>query len=72
MRGQTAAKEILGRGHLNMEPVGFLDDDPHKKGTQILGLRVLGSTEELPNIVESYEVDEVIISTRSTTHSTRS
>lgn len=41
--------------------VGFVDDDPEVQGTEIEGRPVLGTTEQLPQIVEQHSVDEVIV-----------
>ncbi len=41
---------------------GFIDDDVHKHGAIINGVEVLGSSEDIPQIVESLAIDYVIIS----------
>jgi FlaA1/EpsC-like NDP-sugar epimerase len=41
--------------------IGFVDDNPHKIGTDIQGLRVIGSTEDIPKLADRYDIDEVII-----------
>ncbi|MBS4030274.1 MAG: polysaccharide biosynthesis protein [Clostridiales bacterium] len=43
-------------------PVGFIDDDPAKQRCAIHGIKVLGTRDDIPQIVEKYEVDEIIIS----------
>ena len=45
----------------NYQLVGFLDDDPSKKKVRYRGLRVLGELSDLPQIVDSSEVQEVIV-----------
>ena len=45
--------------------VGFLDDNPRLKGTKIHGLPVLGSTERLAHVLNTLEVDVVIIAITS-------
>jgi FlaA1/EpsC-like NDP-sugar epimerase len=46
---------------LRMQPLGFLDDDPHKQNVVINGIPVLGGLEELPDMVREYRIDRVII-----------
>lgn len=46
-------------GHLNL--IGFIDDDPNKKGHRIHGLSVLGSSKELSHIIHSYDLQQIII-----------
>ena len=41
--------------------VGFIDDDPMKKGSVIYGVRVLGPRSRIPSAVDELGVDEVII-----------
>jgi FlaA1/EpsC-like NDP-sugar epimerase len=36
--------------------VGFVDDDARKRGSQIMGLNVIGSTQEIPALVEKYKI----------------
>ncbi|HEY0882371.1 MAG TPA: nucleoside-diphosphate sugar epimerase/dehydratase, partial [Archangium sp.] len=50
-------KTHLGR----YEPVGFVDDNPNKRGVAIHGLRVLGGLQDVPELVKSERIDEVVI-----------
>src|SRR6266576_2276595 len=60
--GALAANEIEGRGDLDLDIKGFIDDDRMKLGrTVIQGHRVLGSTRDLPNLVRSLGIDRVVI-----------
>jgi lipopolysaccharide/colanic/teichoic acid biosynthesis glycosyltransferase len=60
--GIMTAREILSRGDLDYAVIGFVDDDVHKVGAVIQGLRVLGTTEDLPRIVRERNVNEIIVS----------
>ena len=59
--GIVAAREIHGRGGLGLTVEGFIDDDPLKAGSIIQGLRVLGTTDDLPRIVAEHQIDHVIL-----------
>jgi len=41
--------------------VGFLDDDPLKRGTRIQGVEVLGGTDEAARLLRHVPIDEIII-----------
>ncbi len=59
--GVMIAKEMQANPQLDLEPVGFVDDDPHKHAAQIRGLEVLGSRTDIPRLVAQHAVDQVII-----------
>ena len=40
--------------------VGMVDDDPKKIGSRIDGLSVIASTDEIPNIIEKYDIGLVL------------
>jgi FlaA1/EpsC-like NDP-sugar epimerase len=42
-------------------PVGFVDDDPERRGMTVSGLPVLGTREDIPQLVKKYAVEEIII-----------
>ena len=41
--------------------LGFVDDDPRKKGTVVWGVRVLGPRSRLPRLISSLRVETVLI-----------
>ncbi len=60
--GRLLLREILRNPDLGYRPVGFIDDDPRKRNARIdRGLEVLGTTEELPHVLDDVEPDEVLI-----------
>ncbi len=59
--GNAIAREIRGRLDLELELVGFLDDEPSRDGSSIQGARVLGPTSRLPEIVSALRVEQVIL-----------
>jgi FlaA1/EpsC-like NDP-sugar epimerase len=71
--GALLLKEILRNPQLNYRPVGFVDDDPDKQGvSKGPRLRVLGTTEQLPDVLEDVEPDEVLIAIPSAPGTLRS
>ncbi|HEY4427201.1 MAG TPA: nucleoside-diphosphate sugar epimerase/dehydratase [Solirubrobacteraceae bacterium] len=70
--GRLVVREIMRNRELGLAPVGFVDDDPHKRNLRIDGVRVRGNTEaDLPRILDEAEPDEVIIAIPSAPGSTR-
>ncbi len=59
--GVLALREILGRRDAELNVRGFVDDDAEKLDSTIQGVRVLGTTEELPGLVRRLEIEEVVI-----------
>src|SRR4051794_29792268 len=60
--GRLLLREIMRNPDLGYRPVGFLDDDERKRNARIdRGLEVLGTTQELPHVLEDVEPDEVLI-----------
>jgi FlaA1/EpsC-like NDP-sugar epimerase len=59
--GQLIAREMQRSPELGETPIGFVDDDPRKRGMRIHGLKVLGTTRELSRVLDEIPPDEVII-----------
>ena len=57
--GAMVAREMLLRE--GIEVIGFLDDDPGKRGAVIAGITVLGPIADLPKIAATKDVDEVLV-----------
>src|SRR2546423_1790023 len=58
--GQLVAAELRRNPDLGV-PIGFVDDDPRKQGIRLAGLKVEGTTDQLPRVLDGAEPDEVII-----------
>ncbi|HEV2735784.1 MAG TPA: nucleoside-diphosphate sugar epimerase/dehydratase [Longimicrobiaceae bacterium] len=58
--GYMLARE-MSRRNTGYRPVGFVDDDPHKWGTRLAGLEVIGSLKDLRAITDAYRVEELIL-----------
>ncbi len=59
--GQMVVRELQLNPNLGATAIGFVDDDPRKRGMRMLGLKVLGSTKEIVKILDETEPDEVVI-----------
>jgi FlaA1/EpsC-like NDP-sugar epimerase len=59
--GQQVAGELRRNPGLQSAPIGYVDDDPRKQGMRIAGHKVLGTTGDLPRVLDDTEPDEVII-----------
>ena len=59
--GQLIIRELQRQPGLGYTPIGLVDDDPRKKNLRIHGVRVLGSTVDLPRLLGHSRPDEVII-----------
>ena len=59
--GQLLAREVQNSPQLNLQPIGFIDDDPKKHHTRVHGLRVLGPVSELGAIIQRHDVEMVAI-----------
>jgi FlaA1/EpsC-like NDP-sugar epimerase len=59
--GQQVAFELRRNPGLASAAVGYVDDDPRKQGMRIAGHKVLGTTGDLPRVLDGVKPDEVII-----------
>jgi FlaA1/EpsC-like NDP-sugar epimerase len=60
-----AARDTIREMHRNPQlgytPIGLVDDDPRKKNIRVHGVRVLGTTDDLPHLLRDNKPDEVLI-----------
>lgn len=68
--GQGIARQLLTRADDSVNFVGFVDSAPKARGDDLRGLPVLGATEQLPAIVERFDVDRVIVAFTRDSHET--
>jgi len=59
--GAMVVRELQKNPQLNMNPIGFIDDDPAKINSEIHGIKVLAPLSQMNKVLESRSVDEVII-----------
>jgi FlaA1/EpsC-like NDP-sugar epimerase len=64
-----AARDTIREMHrtpqLGYTPIGLVDDDPRKKNIRVHGVRVLGTTSDLPHLLRDNRPDEVLIAVPS-------
>lgn len=59
--GEMIVREARQQPALRLRPVGFIDDDPRKVGMRIHGVRVLGTSDDLPAIVRRLKPSAFLI-----------
>jgi len=60
----VAILQWLSQNHNpNLNPIGFIDDDPYKMGRQILGLQVLGGIGDFERILKDNDFEGILLST---------
>ncbi|MDQ2747370.1 MAG: glycosyl transferase [Acidobacteriota bacterium] len=63
--GEMVLRELKNNPEWLYQPVGFLDDDPLKKGKVIHGLKVYDSNGSLRQLCTDNEVQEILLSVRN-------
>jgi FlaA1/EpsC-like NDP-sugar epimerase len=59
--GQLILREMQKNPTLGYTPIGLVDDDPRKRNVRLHGVRVFGTTSDLPALLADNRPDEVII-----------
>lgn len=62
LAGIMTLAEIKSRRDIDIDVKGFIDDDKLKKGAIIKGVKVLGNTTDLAELVHKLGIDHIIIS----------
>ena len=68
--GQTLAELYHAAGARSFNLIGFVDDDPHKLGKTICGLRVVGSSAHLLNLIDVHHISDLVIAINGTIQGT--
>ena len=61
--GELLLRELINNRELNCAPVGFMDDDPTKRGKVIHGFPVFGGNGMLHKIISEHQIEQILIST---------
>jgi FlaA1/EpsC-like NDP-sugar epimerase len=59
--GEQILRSIISSSKNPYYPIGFVDDNPIKKGVVIHGLRVLGKVSDIPHLAKTYQINQLII-----------
>jgi len=59
--GELLIREYQKHPELGKNIIGIIDDNKTKHGLEIHGIKVLGDRELIPDVIEDYNVDEVVI-----------
>lgn len=59
--GELLVRDMMRNPERGLLPVGFVDDDPAKRGVRIHGVEVLGARRDLVRIVSERQVDLVVL-----------
>ena len=59
--GAIIARELRDNPGLGILPIGFVDDDERKLGMRIHGLKVLGTREDISDLIAQEALDEIIV-----------
>lgn len=59
--GASLVRDMSGGGDTTLSPVGFIDDDKGKQGVDIHGIKVLGKTTNIPELVERLGIESILI-----------
>jgi FlaA1/EpsC-like NDP-sugar epimerase len=59
--GALVVREMQKNPQLNLQPIGFLDDNPTKQKQQIYGVPVVGTLTDMGPVFDRLRVDEVVI-----------
>ncbi len=60
-------REIIRNPFCRYRPVAFVDDDPKKIGRSIHGVKIEGTVDELPKVVERFGAEQILIAIPSAT-----
>jgi UDP-GlcNAc:undecaprenyl-phosphate GlcNAc-1-phosphate transferase len=60
--GELLLREIINNKMLNVQPIGFIDDDPMKKGKKIQGYPIMGPLEAIDGIHARHQFHGILIS----------
>ena len=70
--GAALCRQVLSTPDFLIEPVALIDDDIAKTGQSLSGVPIVGTSQNIPTIVKSMQIDMVVIAVPSATPEQRS
>lgn len=67
--GEMVVRQMMAHPEYGYQPVGFIDDDPKKRGREIHRIPILGGRADIDRLAEGNKVQEIIIAIPSATGS---
>ena len=59
--GTMVVRQLQNNKGIELKPIAFIDDDPHKQKLQILGIPVAGTMKNIAEVVEKYKIETIVI-----------
>ncbi|WP_033543107.1 polysaccharide biosynthesis protein [Planococcus sp. CAU13] len=59
--GRMIVRQMQQNPEWGRDPVVFVDDDPKKWGLEVYGLPVVGRLKDIPEVVNPYNIDQIVI-----------
>lgn len=59
--GESLVRDLLRDASNSYMPIAFVDDREQKLGRELHGIRVVGSCDDIPDIVKRYTIDMILI-----------
>lgn len=59
--GRMIVRQMQQNPEWGRNPVVFVDDDPRKWGLEVYGLPVVGRLKDIPEVVNPYHIDQIVI-----------
>lgn len=66
--GQMLVRKAHDYSGLGLNVRGFVDDDPTKQGKEIEGVKVLGTLDDLREVIQKYQIQQLFIALPLTAH----
>jgi FlaA1/EpsC-like NDP-sugar epimerase len=63
--GDIIVRDIKSSSKSSYEPIGFIDEDVHKKGLRIHGVPIFGPIDMIQEVIEKHKPEEILIALSS-------